>query len=182
MQPENEIRLAKIKKLSWFFRVICTLFMALCVLQVLFFMTGPIFRHGRDWGIGILWQGYNGVEFKVYSLTLHERVVAAISFALTMTFAFFCGLQLFRLLGFYSRGEIFTRASARQIRLWGFACVAWGIVRVGWLFLPLVLANSERHLGTRMDPGAIFTGLGIVAISWFMEMATEMREENELTV
>jgi hypothetical protein len=30
--------------------------------------------------------------------------------------------------------------------------------------------------------GKIVNGLIIVAISWFMEMAAEMREENELTV
>jgi len=181
MRPKDEARLAKIKKISWVLRAICTLFMLGCMIAFLHSMTGPIFRHDRYWGIGTLWQGYNGVEFKVYSLTARERVIVAISLVLEYGAAFFCGLQLFRLLGFYSRGEIFTADSARQLRLWGFACVAWGIVKVGWFLLPLAIADSRHY--QRVDIGStVFVGLGIVALSWIMEMAVEIREENELTV
>ena len=180
MRSENEARLAKIKQISWVLRAICALFMLVCLGGFIHFMTGPFFRHGPYWGIGTLWQSYNGVEFKVYSLTVRERVIAAISFSLTYGLAFFCGLQLFRLLGFYSRGEIFTVDSARQLRLWGFACVAWGIVRFGWFLLPLAITNSRRYQGIEL--GTVFVGLGVVALSWIMEMAAEIREENELTV
>ncbi len=31
-------------------------------------------------------------------------------------------------------------------------------------------------------PDALVVGLVVIVISWFMEMAAEMREENELTV
>lgn len=151
-----------------------------CLVELISFMAGPVFRHGPYWGIGTLWQGYNGVAFKVYSLTASERVIAAISFALTCGIAFFCGLQLFRLLGFYSRGEVFTGDSARQLRLWGFACVAWGIVKFGWFLLPLAIANSRRYLGAEFS--TVFIGLVVVALSWIIEMAAEIREENELTV
>lgn len=136
--------------------------------------------HGPNWGIGTAWYTYNGVEFKVYSLVTRERLIAAGSFALYWGFAILCGLQLFRLLGFYSRGEIFTRKSAGQIRRWGFACVALGIVKLGYALLPLLVANSRSTQG--MDLSMIVNGLIIVAISWFMEMVAEMREENELTV
>lgn len=144
------------------------------------FMTGPFFRHGPYWGIGTLWEGYNGVEFKVYSLTVRERVITAISFSLTYGLAFFCGLQLFRLLGFYSRGEVFTEGSARRLRQWGFACVAWGIVKFGWFLLPLAITDSRRYEGIELS--TVFVGFGVVALSWIMEMAAEIREENELTI
>ena len=180
MRPENEARLAKIKKISWVLRAICALFMLGCLIAFIRSMTGPIFRHGPYWGLGTLWQGYNGVEFKVYSLTARDRGIAAISLVLEYGIAFFCGLQLFRLLGFYSRGEVFTGESARQLRLWGFACVAWGIEKCGWFLLPLAIANSRRYQGVQLS--TIFIGLVIVAISWIMEMAAEIREENELTV
>jgi hypothetical protein len=180
MRPESEGRLAKIRKISWVLRAICTLFMLVCLGGFIHFMTGPFFRHGPYWGIGTLWQSYNGIEFKVYSLTARERIIAAISLSLTYGLAFFCGLQLFRLLGFYSRGEIFTADSARQLRLWGLACVAWGIVKFGWFFLPLTIADSRRY--QEIDLSTVFVGLGVVALSWIMEMAVEIREENELTV
>jgi hypothetical protein len=180
MRPENEARLAKIKNLSWLLRVICILFMAFCVLVVAKFATGPVFGHNKNWGIGTVWYYYYGVGFKIYSLTIRERLVALLFFTLTNAAAFFCALQLFRLLGFYSRGEIFTTQSVRQIRLWSFACVAWGIVKVSWLILPLVMANTQRVVWP--DLTTIFNGLIIVAISWFMAMAAEMHEENELTV
>jgi hypothetical protein len=181
MRPENEARLAKIKNLSSFLRVICALFMAVCVLVVAKFATGPVFGHNPNWGLGTVWYYYDGIGFKIYSLTIHERLLALVFYTLTSAAAFFCALQFFRLLGFYSRGEIFTTQAVRQIRLWSSACVAWGIVKLGWWFLvPLVIANSSRQVWP--DVTTIVNGLIILAIAWFMEMAAEMREENELTV
>jgi hypothetical protein len=181
MQSENEARLAKIKKLSWFLRVMCALFMAFCVIMLARFATGPVFGHNPNWGLGTVWYYYDGIGFKIYSLTLHGRLLALLFYTFTTGAAFFCALQLFRLLGFFSRGEIFTTQSVRQMRLWSFAFVALGIVRLGWWFLvPLAVANSSHHGG--FDPTTLIDGLLLVAISWFMEMAAEMREENELTV
>lgn len=180
MRAENEANLAKIKKISGILRLICVLFMFGCMLALWRIATGPIFGHGQNWGIGTLWQGVNGLEFKAYSLTVRDRVIAAVIFVLYWGVGFLCGLQLFRLLGFYSRGEIFTKDSAGQIRRWGLACVAWGTVKIAYALVPLLVANSRFTQGA--DLSLIVYGLIIVAISWFMEMAAEMREENELTV
>ncbi|HEV2644874.1 MAG TPA: DUF2975 domain-containing protein [Acidobacteriaceae bacterium] len=181
MSLENEAKLAKIKNLSSVLRVLCGLFMAMCVLVVVKFATGPVFGHNPNWGLGTVWYYYDGIGFKIYSLTIHERVLALLFYTLTSAAAFFCALQLFRLLGFYSRGEIFTSQAVRQIRLWSFACVAWGIVKLAWYFLvPLAIPNASHHLGPDFD--TIIDGLIIVAISWFMEMAAEIQEENALTV
>jgi hypothetical protein len=60
------------------------------------------------------------------------------------------------------------------------ACVAWGIVKFGWFLLPFAMANSRRYQGVELS--TVFIGLVVVALSWIMEMAAEIREENELTV
>jgi len=180
MRPENEARLTRVKKISVFLRVLSVLYIVSWAWLLWLFARGPIFLHGPNWGIGTAWYSYNGVEFKVYSLVTRERIIAAGFFALYWGSAILCGLQLFRLLGFYSRGEIFTRKSAGQLRQWGFACVALGIFKHSYALLPLLLANARSTEGE--DLSMIVNGLSIVAISWFMEMAAEMREENELTV
>jgi Protein of unknown function (DUF2975) len=180
MRPENEARLKRLKTISGFLRVLCVLYMLVCVHMLWVIARGPIFTHGPYWGIGTVLYTYNGVEFKAYSLVTRDRVIAGVFFVLYWGIAILCGLQLFRLLGFYSRGEIFTRKSAGQIRGWGLACVALGIVKLGYAMMPFLVANSRRTQG--IDLSVIVNGLIIVAISWFMEMAAEMREENELTV
>lgn len=180
MRPENEARLNKVRTISGFLRVLSVLYMLSCAWRLWRIARGPIFVHGPSWGIGTAWYTYSGVEFKVYSLVTRDRLVAAVFFTLYWGIAILCGLQLFRLLGFYSRGEIFTRKSASQIRQWGCACVALGIVQLSYALLPLLVTNSRRTQG--MDLSMIVNGLVIVAISWFMEMAAEIQEESELTV
>jgi hypothetical protein len=109
--------------------------------------------------VGGLWAATGGIMFKVV-------------------------YHLHQLLGNYSRAEIFTKESGWQIRQWGFACVLWGIIKFAWLWVPHIVPAVHRVPGAaeREGVGMIVNGLIIVAISWFMEMAAEMREESELTV
>jgi hypothetical protein len=113
---------------------------------------------------------------------------------------FFCLYFLFRLLGNYSRGEIFSRDSAMQIRRWGLVCVLWGALQFVQIYVPWAVwahpapipvgdrqsygVEVKDHLveWQRYGGGRMVNGLIIVAISWFMEMAAEMREEQELIV
>jgi xanthine/uracil permease len=122
------------------------------------------------------------VVLPVSDLTIGARMFVGALTAVTLTIMFKCVYHLHRLLGDYSRGEIFTRDSAGQIRQWGICCVLWGGMGIVWAFVPrMVLAHSANTI--HAEGGAmIVTGLIIVAISWFMEMAAEMREESELTV
>jgi hypothetical protein len=92
--------------------------------------------------------------------------------------------HLRRLLDNYSRREIFTADSARQIRSFGISCMLWVIVKVAWAFVPLlVLSNRPASVVLTSDPLAVgFVGAVIVVISWFAEMATTLREENDLTI
>ncbi|MDR3724009.1 MAG: DUF2975 domain-containing protein [Terracidiphilus sp.] len=132
--------------------------------------------------------GLDGVEFntsEVYGVTElvtnFDRVVVGCILALGFGVLFNCGYQLHRLLGNYSRGDIFTKESAGQIRKCGLACVLLGIFHLGVELAPRLMANLHSK-----QPGGglsqLCIGLVIVAISWMMEMAAEMREEQDLVI
>jgi hypothetical protein len=134
--------------------------------------------------------GLDGVEFnisEVYGVTDRDlitdsdRVVFGFILALGCGILFNCGYQLHRLLSNYSRGDIFTKESAGQIRKCGLACVLLGIFDLGVELAPRLIENLHSK-----QPGGglsqLCIGLVIVAISWFMEMAAEMREEQDLVI
>jgi hypothetical protein len=180
MRPENEARLKKIQAISGLLRAVCTAFLVL-----------PVF-------IELVMLSY---LFSVHGMPIRMRFVMGTNFTLQWAGMFFCVYYLHRLLGNYSRGEIFSRDSAMQIRRWGLVCVLWGATQFVQIYVPAAvwahpapistpdhiqsygspvkdqLADWQRHGGGRMVNWLI-----IVAISWFMAMAAEMREENELTV
>ncbi|MGB0065003.1 MAG: DUF2975 domain-containing protein [Terracidiphilus sp.] len=85
------------------------------------------------------------------------------------------------MLGNYSRGEIFTTKSSGHIRQFGITCILWGVMNFVWSLLPLLLFPNRPKL-FEGDLDFVFVGLIILVISWFMEMAAELQEENELTV
>ena len=89
--------------------------------------------------------------------------------------------HLRRLLDNYSRREIFTADSARQLRNFGVSCMLWGIVKLAWAFLPL-LALANRGVPVRVSGDTFMIGFVIVLLSWFAEMAASIREENDLTI
>ncbi len=164
MRPGNVARLARIRLISMTLRVICGVFLVLiavaCVGSLFSLVTGKGFSGGSS-----------------------NRATGAL-LAVIGCLGFNCGYHLYRLLGNYSRGEIFTRDSAGQIRLWGIACTLLGGWKFALLFVPLALLPPELrgYMQYGQGLGWVMNGLIIVAISWFMEMAVEMREENELTV
>jgi hypothetical protein len=54
-------------------------------------------------------------------------------------------------------------------------------MKFAWLLIERAIMPPTYHV-VSIWIDTVVTGLVIVAISWFMEMAAEMREENELTV
>jgi hypothetical protein len=163
MQPENEARLRRIQWVSRVLRVICKVILALYLLVL-----GIVGLMFCMWGVPSDF-GSGG-----------DCIVAVGLLVLLMGLLFKCGYHLYRLLGNYSRGEIFTKGSAEQIRQWGIACALGGTVKFGCAFVPIAVLSEHK------DPvqglGSVVNGLIIVAISWFMAVAVEMREDNELTV
>jgi hypothetical protein len=192
MQPENEARLARIKKLSGILRGICKVFLVFCVIGFLAQTRSLAFSRCQTSGVVhcAYWVDFNGVEFnvsEVYGVTNRDlvtdsdRVVFGFIFALGFGAMFNCGYQLHGLLGKYSRGDVFTTESAGQIRKWGIACVLLGVFDLGLTLTPHLIANV--HNG-QSGGGLSLMGIGLVimAISWIMEMAAEMREEQDLVI
>lgn len=179
MRPENEARLKKIQAISGLLRAVCTAFLMLTAINGLVMLLYIFLVHGA---------------------TMQSRMLGAVHFSVQWAGMFFCLYYLLRLLGNYSRGEIFTRDSALLIRRWGLVCVLWGALQFVQIYVPAAVwahqapvpAGDRQSYGVevkdhlsdwqRYGGGRMVNGLIIVAISWFMEMAAEMREENELTV
>jgi len=187
MKPENEAKLAKIKKISGILQWICKSFLVFCV-----YIWGDMTWYLVSWrgampgmrpGIGhaVYWLDFCGVEFKAYDLSDRDRVMVGIFVLLISAVAFNGGYQLHRLFGYYSRGEVFTAESAGQIRKCGMAYVLLGVVKFAWMLVQRFIANAQNKEPTDW-PSTVVIGLVIVAISWIMEMAAEMREEQDLIV
>jgi hypothetical protein len=201
MRPENEVRLRKIRRISGILRAICKVFFVPPVVLTLLALSALVI----DRGVGF---GLDNYTFMVQALSIRSRFVVGAYFTLRWGAMFLCVYRLHRLLGNYSRGEIFSRDSGRQIRQWGIACVLWGAMKFLWVFVPgAVLPHPlpiavKGHIAVmsrevKVQSGDMFVngmpvqahggdlmlnGLIIIGISWFMEMAVEIREENDLTV
>jgi Protein of unknown function (DUF2975) len=172
MRPEIQARLQKIKKVSVILRVICAVVMALialigigCVVCVAF-------------GVGGV--NYDDVIFQTAGLTLGHRLVLGAVTVLTFGILFKCFYHLHRLFGNYFRGEIFTRESVGQLRQFGIACLLWGGMNFLWLVSLATSTHPAKSFHGHADSFAI--GAVIILIAWFMDMAVDLREENELTI
>ena len=172
MQTDTHAKLQKIKKVSIIFRVICKGLLALVTLLGLCCVVCAAF------GVGGI--NYDNVKFQTAGLPLGRRLILGVVTALAFGVLFKCFYHLHRLFGNYSRGEIFTRESVGQLRQFGIACLLWGVVNFLWISS---LALSA-HLATTFHGHAdsLVIGTVIIVIAWFMDMAVDLREENELTI
>ena len=172
MQPEIQAKLQKIKKASIIFRVICKGLLALITLVGL--ICAVCVACGAS-GIS-----YDNMIFSTAELTLGHRLILGAVTALTFGILFKCFYHLHRLFGNYSRGEIFTRESVGQLRKFGIACLLWGVMSFLWVASLALSAHPMKSFQAHFDAFAI--GAIIIVIAWFMDMAVDLREENDLTI
>ena len=172
MQTDTQAKLQKIKKVSIIFRVICKVLLALVALLGLCCVVCVAF------GVGGI--NYDNVLFQTAGLPLGRRVILSVVTALAFGVLFKCFYHLHRLFGNYSRGEIFTRESVGQLRQFGISCLLWGVVNFLWVSSLALSAHPARTFHGHADSLAI--GTVIIVIAWFMDMAVDLREENELTI
>jgi hypothetical protein len=172
--PEIETKLRRIERISSISRTICS---ALTVAVGIFALvaTGAAFV-SHDSKID-----YLGQTIALGDLTTGGRVILATVILVTGAVAIKALFHLRNLLGNYSRREIFTADSARQLRNFGVSCMLWGIVKFAWAFLPL-MALVQRQQPIRVSGDTFMIGFVIVLLSWFAEMAATLREENDLTI
>ena len=95
--------------------------------------------------------------------------------------------RLARLFGNYARGEIFTRASVRELRLVGYVAVAYAIFQLVLFVAGLAMVaggvvESPARLPVDLPIGPVVVAGFILLLSWVMDVGAELREENELTV
>src|ERR1700733_5896678 len=172
MQTETQAKLQKIKKVSIVLRGICKGLLALVTLLGLFCVVCV--------AIGVGGIDYDNVIFQTGKLPLSQRLILGALTALAFGVLFKCFYHLYQLFGTYSRGEIFTRESVGQLRQFGIACLLWGVMNFLWLSSLALSAHPAKTFQGHADSLAI--GTIIIVIAWFMGMAVELREENELTI
>lgn len=174
MNTDTETKLRRIKRASLVLRAVCT---GLSIAVVVLAVAGTVsVLAGRATSVS-----YYAQSFDLAGLGPGLRLtVSALGLATAAVFlkALY---HLRRLASNYARREIFTGDSVRQIRQFGVSCILWGVVKIVWAFLPLMIsANPPPATSVTID--SILIGAVIVGISWFAEMATALREENDLTI
>jgi hypothetical protein len=109
-------------------------------------------------------------------------MVGSVAFVLTALY------RLARLFRNYARGEIFTRASVREIRFLGYLAVAFAVFQIVFFVAALVLVAGVRRaewpadLQFEFPIGTLVMAMFVLLLAWIMDIGAEMREENELTV
>jgi hypothetical protein len=131
-----------------------------------------------DFGAGPLPCGELSVGARALTFTL--LVVGAALFLKVLH-------HISRLFKNYARGEIFTRESVRQIRSVGMTVLILGTFQIAALAATVVLMGMDQivwpaHRPIPLPFAAFVSGALIMLVSWVMELGTDIREENELTV
>ncbi len=174
MRPENEARLGKIQRISWILRVVCKVFLVLIAIGYLMALVDVLANRGGSVGYFDLW-------FRIADLTARGRLLLVAMSTLTSAVWMWCIYQLHQLFGNYSRGEIFTREAVGHLRQLGDACVLWGVMKDGWAGVARVWLGSGAA-PAQVSAEIIPIGILVIVVAWFMEMAVDLQEENELTV
>jgi len=172
MRAEIQKKVQKIKRVSTALRAMCTGLWALIALM------GVTEVVCVSFGIGGV--NFDNTFFSNAGLPLGRRLILGAVSALAFGALLKCFHHLRLLFENYTRGEIFTRESVGQLRQFGIACLLWGVMSFVWSLSLALLVNPAWTFEGRFDSLAI--GAVIIAIAWFMDMAVELREENELTI
>ncbi len=173
MKPETEKKLNKIKRISKILRTICKVLLAIAVCVFLLAMVAIL--NGRAT------LNFFDVSILLATLPLSCRLGLAVITAFTMAITFKWLYHLYRLFGNYGTGNIFTTESAGQIRQLGITALLWFGVNILWAVAAFAFVRPPPQT-LQFHSDSLVIGAVIIVISWFMEMAAEMREENELTV
>jgi hypothetical protein len=174
MNPQTESKISRIEKYSARLRVFCTALLVPAAVLPVALAVAAFVVHGST-------INYFGQTIPLADLTTGGRAALAILSLLSGVVLVKALLHLRRLLCNYAKREIFTADSARQVRHFGESCMLWGLLKIAWAFLPLMV-RGQSVSSIQLSGDTILLGGIIVVLSWFAEMAAELREENELTI
>lgn len=180
MNPHTQARLEKVKRMSRSARRVCFLLMVFVALATLAVTAGTLAVPERlTCDIGGARVACSELPPEAVTLT----VVAAIGGVALVLVGLY---RLSRLFENYSRGEIFTHGSVREIRLLGYLTAAYAVFQVVMFVAGLALASSTGDWPTELrfdfSLGPFVIAFFILLFSWVMDVGAELREENELTV
>jgi len=183
MNPPTEARLEKVKRTSRSARRVCfwlMVFVAVAATVMALSTVGLPESMTCAPGDG---DGLRRPCSDVPALVVAFAYVDLVSAVACVLAALFCFSRLF---GNYARGEIFTRASVRELRLVSYVAVAYVILQFVLFMVALALALNDveaaagLHVGFGLSP-MLEAGF-LVLLAWVMDVGAEIREENELTV
>jgi len=123
-----------------------------------------------------------GVTIPLGALAITQRVILALVIALALAVQLKALTHLRRLFESYSRGNVFTTEAAHEIRQLGIAAMLWVVPNILWVAACFFLARDQMPRSIHLELGALALGLIVTFVSWFMDAAAELREENELTI
>jgi hypothetical protein len=175
MRQDTEKKLNRIKRFGTALRIVCK---CLLVLIALLFVAASA---GVLAGGGVTIRSFD-LLFPVAEMTLPARVGLIGILALSLGVISKGLYHLIRLFDNYSRGEIFTTRTAGQIRQLGITAILWTGVNFIWLVAARVLSPAPTPTNFQLHLDSLLIGLVVIAISWVMDAAAEMREENDLTI
>ena len=175
MQTEIQAKLYKIRKVSSFIRAICKVVIGFKVAEFLLVAVFLLSDRGMDISL-------HKPLFHLISLSLGRRLHLVVMIAISLGFLIKCLYHLHRLFGNYSRDEIFTSDSAEQLRQIGITYLIWSCISTLSSPLAFLSAHPPNAYEVDLHLNSIVIGVCIIVISWFMVMAADMREENELTI
>lgn len=183
MNPRVEARLAQVMRTGRIGHRLCVVAMVIVGLAAAALVVlALLFPDGQTCD-------FNGVRFQCSELSAAAKAFVGVSMVVGLALLLAGLYRLSRLFQHYSRGEIFTRDSVREIRGLGYLALANAIVQVVVLVATVVLIGTEQvslpdntQLHLQMPFGALITAALILLVSWVMDVGTELREESELTV
>jgi hypothetical protein len=184
MNPRVEARLEKVKRTSRSVRRACFLLMGMIGLMAAVMARTTV---GLPESMTCMVSEVDTIRRPCSDLAPQVVAFAYVALVGVVALVLAALYRLARLFGNYARGEIFTRASVREIRLVGYIAVANAVFQ-GVLFIAaLALAADgavESPASLRADApfGPILAAGFVLLLSWVMDVGAEMREENELTV
>jgi len=183
MNPRTEARLEQVKRTSRSARRVCLWLMAFVALAATVMALSTVGLPGSMTCVPGDGDGLRRPCSDLPALVVafaYVDLVGAAAFGLAMLYCFS------RLFGNYARGEIFTRASVRELRVVSYLAVAYVILQFVLFVVALALAVDDVELAEGLHVGF---GLGpilgagfMVLLAWVMDVGAEIREENELTV
>jgi hypothetical protein len=179
MSPKVEARLEKVKRISRSAKRSCYWLMAFVLVAATVAVLGRL--------TGSLACGVNGAMAPCSELSPEARTFMVVAMVGGVALALAGLYRLAQLFGNYSRGEIFTRGSVREIRLLSYVAVAYVVFQAALFVAMLVLLAGgtegwPRELTFDLPLGPALMATLLTLLAWVMDVGAELREENELTV